>query len=140
MTVKFLKRNFLQRLFGLCATPKPADGGSWQYESGLLTLQLGRLPELSQPGSAVRFEGGDLPRRVLVVHAEDGTYHALHNRCTHGGHRRLDFVPGTETVQCCSVNKSTFGFAGDHRHGPVPEAVTTFPVEAAEGRLNIRMG
>lgn len=140
MSVKFLERNFLQRLFGICATPRPGDDGCWKYESGLLTVQLERVPELRPAGSAVRLEGGSLPRRVLLVHTEDGAYHALHNRCTHGGHRRLDFVPGTETVQCCSVNKSTFSCAGEHLHGPVPEPVATFPVEHGQGTLQIRVG
>jgi nitrite reductase/ring-hydroxylating ferredoxin subunit len=72
-----------------------------------------------------------------VVFGEDGQYRAFHNRCTHLGHRRLDYVPGTETVQCCSVNKSTYSFEGDKIHGPAPQSIRTYPVEVVEGELRI---
>ena len=51
---------------------------------------------------------GTITARTLVVHGDDGTFHAFANRCRHMG-RRLDPVPGTETVQCCSV---IFGISG----------------------------
>ena len=113
MTVKFLQRSIWQRIFGISATDKPQDERGWRYESGQLTISLDRIPELTRSGTAVRFEGKSLPVRVLVVFGEDKQYQAFHNRCTHLGHRRLDYVPGTETVQCCSVNKSTYTFNGD---------------------------
>src|SRR5512136_3298492 len=108
MTVKFLNRSLLQRLFGLPATGMPQDPQCWTFSGGKIQIDLARAPELKAPGGALRLEGGRLPRRVLVVRAEDGRFHAFHNRCTHLGHRRLDPVPGTGTVQCCSVNKSTY--------------------------------
>jgi nitrite reductase/ring-hydroxylating ferredoxin subunit len=137
MTVKFLQRSIWQRIFGISATDKPQDESGWQYESGQLTISLDRVPELTRMGTAVRFEGKRLPVRVLVVHGEDGQYQAFHNRCTHLGHRRLDYVPGTETVQCCSVNKSTYTFGGEKIHGPAPQPIPTYPVEVGEGELRI---
>jgi Rieske Fe-S protein len=53
------------------------------------------------------------------------------------GHRRLDYVPGTETVQCCSVSKSTYAFDGSKIHGPAPEPILTYPVEVGERELRI---
>jgi nitrite reductase/ring-hydroxylating ferredoxin subunit len=129
MAVKFLKRNIFQRIFGIPATSKPQDPQCWSYTDGKLTIDLQKAPELSSSGGALRLEGGNLPVRLLVVFGEDGQFHAFQNRCTHLGHRRLDPVPGTSTVQCCSVNKSTYEYNGEKIHGPAPEPVTTYPAE-----------
>lgn len=139
MGVTFLKRSIWQRMLGIPATNQPEDADGWDYQQGLLTIHLDRIPALTKPGSAVRFEGKTLPRRVLVVFGEDGKYRAFHNRCTHFGHRRLDYVPGTETVQCCSVNKSTYQFNGEKIHGPNPKPIDTFAVEKKENQLQIRL-
>lgn len=101
MTVKFLKRSIWQRIFGITATDKPQDEGGWQYDSGQLIISLDRIPELTRLGTAIRFEGKSLPARVLVVFGEDEQYQAFQNRCTHFGHRRLDYVPGTEISGGC---------------------------------------
>ena len=139
MTVKFLQRSIWQRVLGISATAKPQDESGWSYQSGQLTIRLEQIPELTRSGTAVRFEGKGLPARVLVVCGEDQKYRAFHNRCTHLGHRRLDYVPGTDTVQCCSVNKSTYTFDGKKVHGPAPRPIRTYPVEVGEGQLRIRI-
>jgi nitrite reductase/ring-hydroxylating ferredoxin subunit len=137
MTVTFLERSIWQRIFGISATGKPQDENGWRYESGQLIISLDRIPELTRPGTAVRFEGKSLPVKILVVFGEDKQYRVFHNRCTHLGHRRLDYVPGTETIQCCSVGKSTYTFDGDKIHGPAPQSIRTFPVEVGERELRI---
>ncbi len=91
--------------------------------------------ELDTPGGAIRCEGNNLPKRVLVVRGEDGEYRAFHNRCTHLGHRRLDPVPGTDTVQCCSVNKSTYDSEGNKIFGPTPHPATRYPVKKEQENL-----
>jgi nitrite reductase/ring-hydroxylating ferredoxin subunit len=132
MKPKFLKRGIFQRLFGRCATPQPADSECWTCDGDRLEIDLARAPELAQPGGALRLENKGLKQRVLVVHGEDGGYRAFHNRCRHAG-RRLDPVPGTETVQCCSVNKSTYGYDGQPVYGPVKEGVHVYDVQSAGG-------
>ena len=139
MTVKFLQRSIWQRIFGISATDKPQDESGWHYDSGQLIISLDRIPELTRSGTAVRFEGKSLPVRVLVVFGEDEKYQAFQNRCTHLAHRRLDYVPGTETVQCCSVNKSTYTFDGNKIHGPAPRPIHTYPVDVAEKELRIKI-
>ena len=96
---------------------------------------VGKASELKAPGGAARFEGNNLPMRVLVVYGEDGEYRAFHNRCTHMGHRRLDPVPGTDTVQCCSINKSTYDADGNKIFGPAPRPITRYPVEKDQEKL-----
>lgn len=129
MAVKFLNRNFFQRLFGLPATPKPLDPQCWTFSDGKIMIDLKRALELKKHGGALRLEGDGLPMRVLVIRGEDGEFYAFHNRCTHLGHRRLDPVPSTGTVQCCSVNKSTYTYDGSKIYGP-----PTGPIKNLQGR------
>lgn len=129
MTVSFLKRGFFQRIFGVPATPRPRDTQCWSFSGGKITIDLNRATELKKPGGALRLEGKGLPGRVLVVQGDDGAFHAVNNRCTHIGHRRLDPVPGTGTVQCCSVGKSTYTYDGRKVFGPAPSSIDIFEVE-----------
>jgi nitrite reductase/ring-hydroxylating ferredoxin subunit len=140
MAVKILERDIFQHLFRLPATPRPAMPGCWQYLEGKLVIDLDAAPELQQAGGALRFEGGNLPRRVLVVHGEDGHFRAFDNRCTHFGHRRLDPVPGTQTIQCCSLNKSTYDITtGEKIHGPAPKPVATYPAVSDGVRVVVQL-
>lgn len=139
MAVKTLKRSFWQRLLGLPATRRPANPDCWSFRDGVIVIDLSLAPELAEPDGALRLEGGDLPLRVLVVHGADGQFRAYHNRCTHLGHRRLDPVPGTATVQCCSVNKSTYAHDGSRISGPAPGPLTRLALEVGSGRLVVRL-
>ena len=48
-------------------------------------------------------------------------------------------VKGTNTVQCCSINKSTYTFAGKKIQGPNPKPVDTYSVKKDEDNLYIRL-
>ena len=140
MDIKFNKRSFFQRLLGSPATAKPVNDNCWSFADGKLTIDLKAAEELKQPGGALRVEGKNMPNRVLVVHGEDGEYRAFHNQCTHLGHRRLDPVPGTNTVQCCSVNKSTYDTEGTKIYGPAPRPITRYQVEQDSDSLIVKIG
>jgi nitrite reductase/ring-hydroxylating ferredoxin subunit len=133
---KMIKRSFVQRVLGNPKTNEPEAADCWTYKDGQLRIQLQKTPELKTLGGALRFEGKALPLRVLVVHSEDGQYRAYQNKCTHFG-RRLDPVPGTNTVQCCSVNHSTFDCCGEKMNGPARGPVKTFSVEMNQEGLII---
>jgi len=135
MEIKFLQRSFFQRLLGKPVTPKAKNPNCWSYSDGKLSIDLKNAPELGKPGGAIRFEGGDLPVRVLVFFGKDAKYRAFRNRCTHMGHRRLDPVPGTNTVQCCSVNKSTYDYEGKKVYGPAPEPIMNYATTLDGDRL-----
>jgi nitrite reductase/ring-hydroxylating ferredoxin subunit len=140
MTTKFLERSFFQRIFGAPATPTPVDPQCWSFSDGKILIDLRRATELKKPGGALRLENGGLPMRVLVIRGDDGKFHAFHNRCSHVGHRRLDPVPGTATVQCCSVGKSTYTYDGKKIFGPPTGAIKNFKVEAEGERLTVFLG
>ncbi len=140
MTIKFLNRSFFQRLFGVPETSKPLDPQCWCFRGGKILIDLERAAELKKPGGALRLEGAELPMRVLVIRGDDGKFHAFHNRCTHIGRRRLDPVPGTGTVQCCSVGKSTYTYDGKKIYGPSTGPIKTFKVEVEGDRLMVFLG
>ena len=135
---------FFKRLFGICETQAPADGGCWTCTTSKIEITLDRTPELSEPGGAIRLEGPDrlegpgIPQRVLVVHGEDGRFHAFPNRCTHSG-RRLDPLAGEEKIRCCSVCRSMFDYEGRNLSGAATEPLQLLCVETEPGRLIIRL-
>jgi nitrite reductase/ring-hydroxylating ferredoxin subunit len=126
-----------KRLFGICETKLPANSGCWTYADGKLEVSLDKAPELSQKGGAVRLEGPSLPKRVLVVHGQDGAFHAFPNRCTHLGHRRIDPVPEEDKIRCCSVGKSTFEYSGKLVSGSAKESLEPLAVESEGSKLII---
>lgn len=133
-----LKRSIFQRILGIAATPPPADEGCWTFSDGRIEVDLSRAPELSEPGKAIRLEKKHLPERVLIVHGDDGRFHAFRNRCKHMG-RRLDPVPGTKTVQCCSVNKTTYDYEGKVLFGPAKNPVDVRQAKVENGKLVVAL-
>lgn len=138
MARRILKRNFFQRLLGRPATPLPGDPGCWRYADGVVTVDLKRAPELAEPSGALRVEGPDVPRRVLVFHGEDGQYYAVCNKCTHGG-RRLDPDPAEGSLQCCSVGKTTYNYDGEVLRGPAPNQLHRFSVTVDGDSLRVTL-
>ncbi len=131
-----LKRGFFQRLLGKPATKEPGDPGCWTFADNSVSVLLDRLPELAEPGSGVRLEGKECPQRILLIRGDDGAYYAFQNRCTHSG-RRLDPVPGAETVQCCSVGKTTFDYKGHRLVGSGKDDIRFYPVDVQDNKLTI---
>lgn len=137
MKVEKLNRTIFQRILGRPATSLPENDDFWSFSDGKITVDLNQATVLEKPGGAVRLEG-NLPKKVLVVHGEDGRYRAFDNKCTHFG-RCIDPVPGTETVQCCSVNASTFDLDGSIIAGPAKGPLKTHPVRVEDGKLVIEI-
>jgi len=134
-----LKRGFFQRLLGKPATSEPVNSESWSFKDNYITVWLNLLPELADPGSGVRLEGKACPERILLIRGDDRAYYAFRNRCTHSG-RRLDPVPGAETVQCCSIGKTTFDYSGRRLAGSGKEDIPFYSVEVQGDKLVISIG
>ena len=130
--------SFFSRIFGICQTQPPADSGAWQTTDRGLEVNLGRVPELSSPGGAVRLEGPGLKARILLLRGEDQALHAFVNKCTHGG-RRLDPLIGQEQIQCCSVGKSVFDYQGRRISGSAKKDLTPLTVREEDGRALIEV-
>jgi len=136
--MKTNKRNIFQRLFGLCATQKPSDNQCWTLNDGKLEIDINRAKELNAPGSAIRLEGNNLPNRLLICHGTDGKYHAFINKCKHMG-RRMDPVPETQTIQCCSVGKTTYDYNGKVLFGSAKKPLEKLTVEKFTDMIVIRL-
>jgi nitrite reductase/ring-hydroxylating ferredoxin subunit len=129
---------FLKRILGICETPAPACAAAWSVAGRTVRLDLARLPELAPAGGAVRLEGRGLPQRLLVVRAQDGALHAFGNRCSHMG-RRIDPLPGTDRLECCSVSKSTYSYDGEPLSGAARGALKTFGVSVSGNEAKITL-
>jgi nitrite reductase/ring-hydroxylating ferredoxin subunit len=66
-----------------------------------------------------------------------GGYRAFENKCAHAG-RKLDPVPGTETVQCCSMGQLTYDYQGNVISGK-DEKVKPLNVREEDGGLVIEL-
>ncbi len=136
--IKILKRGFFQRVFGKCATELPENPDCWSYADGVITVDLEKAKELDPVHGALRIESDDMPHRILVVYGDDNEYHAFKNHCEHGK-RRLDPVPGTKTIQCCSIGKATYDYEGKVLNNDKLNNLTVYPVEFADGKLRVRV-
>jgi len=128
--------DFFKALAGVCQT-RPLSPEAWRLEPGSVRIDLDRAGELNQAGGAARLEGRGLARRLLVVRAGVG-FLAFENRCAHFG-RRLDPVPGQETLRCCSLNHSTYDYQGRRLAGPARGDLKTLPVEQAGQELIVSL-
>ena len=129
---------FFKRLLGICETQPPCDPEAWTVANGVVSINLSRMPELNNPGGAVRLEGKDPAPRLLIFHGDDGRHHAVSNRCPHMG-RRIDILSGTQLLQCCSVSKSTFDYDGRPVGGAAKKALTAYAVNREAGTLTIEL-
>jgi len=131
--------NILQRLFGICATKKPSDPQCWKVnDDNNIEIDLNKAIELKQPGSAIRLEDKQLNDRLLICHGTDNNYYAFVNKCKHMG-RRLDPIPETKTIQCCSIGKTTYDYAGTVLSGSAKDKLDTLSVDKTTDKLIIRL-
>jgi len=133
-----LHRTLFQRIFGLCATKQPGDKDCWKVSDKSVEVLLDRAKELSSPFGAIRLEGKGLPFRLLLVRGQDDNFYAFKNQCRHMG-RRLDPVPGTRTVQCCSIGKSTYDYTGQVMSGSADKDILIFKVTRKKEMVIIQL-
>ena len=129
---------FIKRLFGICRTPLLEDRAVWRLDGETLEIDVAKVRALRAKGSAVRLEGDDLPVRVLVVHGLDDGWYAYENKCTHGG-RRFDPLGDEAHLECCSVGKSTFDYAGHLISGAAKENLTQFAAHKEGDMLRVEL-
>ncbi len=128
----------LKRVFGISNTKKPSNPDCWDFSSGHINLDLTKIPELNSETCAVRLEGKDLPYRVLVIHGSDKKFHAIKNKCSHGG-RRIDILDNSDNLMCCSVGKSTFKYSGELISGSAKKDIRSLELEQNENILKIKI-
>ncbi|RPH50239.1 MAG: Rieske (2Fe-2S) protein [Desulfobacteraceae bacterium] len=128
--------DILKKIFGICETKRPEDSGCWIVSGGRVEIDLKRARELSNQGGAIRLEGKSLADRILVIRGDKGRFYAYKNKCTHMG-RRIDPLPGSQDIRCCSVMGSRFGITGEVVSGPAKKALKIYEVTIENNKLHI---
>jgi len=114
--------SFFKALCGICYSPK-LDNSLWQYQDG--TLLLKREDYEKQNSMGVYMTGGGLPNPVLLFRGNDGVLYAIKNVCSHM-RRKIDPVPGSNTLRCCSVMHSSFDYSGRKLSGPANKDLVAY--------------
>lgn len=128
--------DLLDRIRGISDTPVLEDREAWTYAGSTLTLALDRIPDLAVPGSAVRLEDDDVPEPLLIVHGVDDEYYVFINKCPHAG-RKIDPLGGK--LECTSIGKSVFDYAGNVLSGTAKTGLTTYTVTYDAGQLVVEL-
>jgi nitrite reductase/ring-hydroxylating ferredoxin subunit len=130
---------WFKRFLGISSTPAPKDHACWKFSGYTIEIDLQRAPELAQPGGALRLEEKGLPQRMLVVRLANGNVRAFHNRCSHMRSRRLDPIPGTNHLCCCSRQGSRFDENGKVIKGPAHSPIAVYDVEVSGAKAFISL-
>jgi cytochrome b6-f complex iron-sulfur subunit len=127
----------IKAIAGICET-KPLDPALWRVEGDQAVVLLAGASQYLPPGGAVRLEGPEVGKPVLIMRSADGDYLAFINKCTHMG-RRVDPAQEWQILRCCSVSHSTFGLDGNNLSGPAKGGLTVLPVNHESGELRITL-
>lgn len=128
--------DLIDRIRGVSKTPLLTNEAAWNFTDTTLTLDLTQIPELAEPGGAVRLEDDRVPEPLLIFHSEDGDYYVYLNKCTHGK-RRIDPVGGK--LECTSISQSTFDYEGEVLSGPAKSSLTSYAVALDGDQLAITL-
>jgi nitrite reductase/ring-hydroxylating ferredoxin subunit len=115
-----------------------APQGSYRRDGSLLIVSLASAAPLNPVGGAVRVTLDDNESaeiRVVIVHAEDETYRAFADRCTHNG-KELDYLPEAQKLQCRS-GQAQFDLEGKVLRGPARRALPVYPTRREGDQLLI---
>ena len=129
--------SIFKAILGICET-KPLAETAWELKDGHASVDLKAATSLACKGGATYLKGKGLTKPVLVVRGDDNKLYAYENSCTHG-HRKIDPVPGTGKLKCCSVNHSTFNYDGKPLSGPAKHDIKRFEAKESGGRLVIKL-
>ena len=53
--------------------------------------------------------------------------------------RRIDILPGTDRIECCSVSKSTFDYDGRPVGGAAKKPLQVFDITVSDAELTINL-
>ena len=130
---------FFKAVAGICET-KELSSHLWELEAGKATIKPDQVPELKKDGGSVYLKGKDLKLPVLIFHDEGNRFLAFADRCSHIGHRKLDFHPETREIRCCSVFHSTYDYKGNRLKGPARDSLKRYDVKYIDGSLIVYVG
>ena len=118
---------------GGCATftkigntpPIPEDAYSFEAEGSRLEIDLGKVPELAEPGGSVKIRDSALPEPLILARAADGTYLVASIECPHRG-VEVEYRPEKAEFECASLGSSNFAADGSRLNGPAKQPLRSF--------------
>ena len=118
---------------GGCATftkigntpPIPEDAFSFEAESNRVEVDLGKVPELAEPGGSVKIRDSALPDPLIIARAADGTYVVASIECPHRG-VEVEYQPEKGVFECASLGSSDFAADGSRLSGPAKNPLRVF--------------
>lgn len=138
------RRTFLQSsvLFGgvapLCCTTPAAPAESVSFEGATLVLDLRRIPDLREVGSACAVVDAGRNVNIIVARSNARHYVALDCSCTHGG-AQCAYVHRRRRLRCTSLNHAEYELDGTLLHGRTHGNLRAYSVRLDGARLRIAL-
>jgi nitrite reductase/ring-hydroxylating ferredoxin subunit len=94
-----------------CCTLAEAPAGAARIDSGLVTIDLDRTPELARAGGAIKVVDRARKLQILVARSGKNEFVALDQKCTHGG-GALTYVHRHKHLYCTCWGHAIFALDG----------------------------
>ena len=120
-----------------CFTPE-LEPASLTLEEKRLIIDLAQAESLRPVGSAANVINKEKSLDIIVVHFQKGRYAVLSGLCTHA-FRPLSYVHSRGLLQCNNYGHSLFDLKGAVVKGPAPNALKSYGVALANGKLEINL-
>jgi len=122
-----------------CCELPAADEASIRFGTGLVDIDLKRVPELKGRGGAVWIVNDERKIALVVVHLGGREFLAADRKCTHGG-GPLTFLAKRRVLHCTCWGHSRFALDGSVVAGPAKRKLNIYETAREGDRLTIRLG
>jgi nitrite reductase/ring-hydroxylating ferredoxin subunit len=119
-----------------CCTLAEAPAGAVRIESGLVTIDLARTPELARAGGAVKIVDSARKLQIVVARPGKSDFVALDQKCTHGG-GSLTYVHRHKHLYCTCWGHAIFALDGSVIRWPNTQKPRPLRTHTAERRGNL---
>jgi Rieske Fe-S protein len=103
----------------------PGDAYSLEAEANRVKVDLGKVPELAEPGGSVKIRDEALPDPLIIARTGEKTYLVASIQCPHRG-VEVEYQPANGNFECASLGSSQFATDGSPLGGPAKEPLRVF--------------
>ena len=122
----------------LCCTTPAAPPESVRFEGITLVLDLARIPDLGDVGSACAVADAGRKVNIIVARPEARRYVAIDRSCTHGG-AQCTYVHSRRRLRCTSLNHAEYELDGTLLHGRTHGNLRDYAVQFDGALLRIAL-
>ena len=123
---------------GGCATitkigntpPIAEDAYSFDAEANRIDVELGKVPQLAEPGGSVKIRASELPDPVIIARTTEETYVVASIKCPHRG-VEVEYQAEEGRFECASLGSSQFALDGSLEGGQAKQPLRVFPTSLA---------